>query len=181
MTRFTAICPVCHQQPIQLICTAGTDAGTTVGELRCGDCAMPSGADWAMLPVAADAFIAELRQYAETALWSSTDDDGEPLDREHDLDDLDPSAVDSMADDLADFMTSSLSFNVAARDYWTEQLGEGAIGHDFWLTRNRHGAGFWDRFTGGRGEAYGRQLTENSHPYGSSDLYIGDDGKLYVS
>jgi NAD/NADP transhydrogenase alpha subunit len=50
-------------------------------------------------------------------------------------------------------------------------------GHDFWLTRNGHGAGFWDR---GYGEI-GRKLTDAAHAWGSSDIYIGDDGKLYIS
>ena len=49
------------------------------------------------------------------------------------------------------------------------------FGHDFYLTRCRHGAGFWDR---GKGAA-GDQLTELCRPYGSADLYVGDDGRLY--
>jgi hypothetical protein len=39
-------------------------------------------------------------------------------------------------------------------------------GHDFFLTRCGHGAGFWDR---GYGEL-GRKLTDASHVYG--DVYI---------
>jgi hypothetical protein len=45
------------------------------------------------------------------------------------------------------------------------------------LTRNGHGSGFWDRGLGKVGE----QLTAACGPYGSSDLYVGDDGKVYVS
>lgn len=36
-------------------------------------------------------------------------------------------------------------------------------GGDFWLTRNYHGAGFWDR---GLGEV-GQRLTDSAHVYGS--------------
>lgn len=50
-------------------------------------------------------------------------------------------------------------------------------GHDFWFTRNGHGVGFWDRGLGSLGEA----LTKISKKYGESDLYLGDDGKIYVS
>jgi len=40
-----------------------------------------------------------------------------------------------------------------------------SAGHDFWLTRNRHGAGFWDR-----GDAPClRELTDASHAYGTVD------------
>jgi hypothetical protein len=50
-------------------------------------------------------------------------------------------------------------------------------GHDFWLTRNHHGCGFWDR---GLGEL-GDQLTKASQQFDEIDLYVGDDGKLYFS
>jgi hypothetical protein len=49
-------------------------------------------------------------------------------------------------------------------------------GHDFWLTRNRHGAGFWDR---GYEEEYGSALTEISHSFGEVYTYLGDDGEVY--
>lgn len=48
-------------------------------------------------------------------------------------------------------------------------------GHDFALTRNRHGAGFWD----GDWPVYGDLLTGVSHSFGEVDVYIGDDGLLY--
>ena len=51
----------------------------------------------------------------------------------------------------------------------------GFAGHDFWLTRNGHGAGFWDR---GLGEV-GDRLSNACKAFGSYDLYIGDDGKIY--
>ena len=49
-------------------------------------------------------------------------------------------------------------------------------GHDFWLTRNRHGAGFWD---GDWPVAQGEMLTKASHGFGEVDLYVGDDGYIY--
>lgn len=50
------------------------------------------------------------------------------------------------------------------------------FGHDFWLTRNGHGAGFWDRGLG----KLGTQLTELCKPYGSTYAYLGDDGLGYI-
>jgi hypothetical protein len=41
-------------------------------------------------------------------------------------------------------------------------------GHDFYLTRNRHGAGFWDRGLGERGKL----LTKASHAYGDATVYF---------
>ena len=40
-------------------------------------------------------------------------------------------------------------------------------GHDFWLTRNRHGAGFWD---GDWPAEHGRILTDAAHVWGSVDV-----------
>lgn len=51
------------------------------------------------------------------------------------------------------------------------------VGHDFWLTRNRHGAGFWDRGAG----VVGERLSKAAKVYGESNLYLGDDGEIYVS
>lgn len=51
----------------------------------------------------------------------------------------------------------------------------GQAGHDFWLTRNHHGAGFWDRGLGEDGE----KLTEIAQGFPEANLYVGDDGKAY--
>ena len=53
---------------------------------------------------------------------------------------------------------------------------EEQAGHDFWLTRNGEGAGFWDRGLGDVGE----DLTKACRKYKSCYLYIGDDKRLYV-
>ena len=55
---------------------------------------------------------------------------------------------------------------------------ERQAGHDFWLTRNGHGSGFWD---GDWPEPHATTLTHLSRSFGPSDVYLGDDGKLYVS
>lgn len=56
---------------------------------------------------------------------------------------------------------------------------EAAFGHDFALTRNGHGAGFWDRADEGLPKALGDALTAVCHGMGECDLYVGDDGKAY--
>ena len=43
-------------------------------------------------------------------------------------------------------------------------------GHDFWLTRNGHGAGFWD----GDWPKHGDMFTKISECYGSVDPYFED-------
>jgi len=49
-------------------------------------------------------------------------------------------------------------------------------GHDFWLTRNGHGAGFWD---GDWPKPQADRLTRSSKAFGEFHLYLGDDGKIY--
>ena len=51
-------------------------------------------------------------------------------------------------------------------------------GHDFWLTRNGHGAGFWDR--GDLWGPYEEMLVNGSKSYGEFQLYRGDDGLIYA-
>lgn len=112
-----------------------------------------------------------LDAYIECALWSSTDnaDDsgGEPLDKNYDADDLAPEC-------LAEFKRDCEGFQEANADDLAS-LDPEQSGHDFWLTRNGHGAGFWDRGLGELGE----RLSKASKVYGSVDLVIGSDGKIH--
>ena len=111
------------------------------------------------------------RAYIEAALWSSTDnsDDqgGDPLDANYGQDDIAPET-------LACILTDCEAFQ---RDHAEDISGDvERAGHDFWLTRNHHGAGFWD---GDWDSEVGERLTEASHAYGSLDLYVGDNGLIY--
>ena len=113
--------------------------------------------------------------YIECAIWASTDDSGEPL--EADADDLAPEALESLTEDVHNFLSVCWGdtwegFSIPLGDIAPEQ-----IGHDLWLTRNGHGAGFWDR---GLGEI-GERLSEQARAMGSADLYRGDDGLIYVA
>lgn len=128
----------------------------------------------------------ELQQYVRTALWSTNADHLDPegtgaegtLEDHFGMSDVAPEALESMRADLADFCHHA---DPRALVFWEAELGAGQIGHDFWLTRNGHGAGFWDRFGAGIGASFGAHLSEKAQPYGESCLYAGDDGKVYVS
>lgn len=109
--------------------------------------------------------------YLETALWSSLDPDdegGSCLDEDHDLDDVSVDFWHEAARDCVSFCEAN------AKDLEASGLDEEAIGRNFWLTRNQHGAGFWDR---GLGEV-GDRLTEAAHVYGEVNLYVTDEGKI---
>ena len=109
--------------------------------------------------------------YIEAALWSSTDEStpegGEPMDANYCIFDLAPETLERIKADCASFQ----------RQYWDDIQDDLAhAGHDFWLTRNGHGAGFWD---GDWPEGVDERLTEASHLWGEVDLYVGDDGRIY--
>lgn len=115
-----------------------------------------------------------LLDYVETALWSSVDDDGNPLDRKFSIDDIDEKALEKMQRDIDAFIEKA---GPLLDDRYLENEHDSRIMHDFWLTRNRHGAGFWD---GDYEERLGERLTEISRSFGECDLYVGDDGKIYL-
>ncbi len=118
--------------------------------------------------------------YIEAALWSTNDESdesgGEPLDSDYGIDDLDPETLAKMADDCRRFQEENAA-DLALYDHpqWTAaELG----GHDFWLTRNGHGCGFWDRDDCLPADT-GTRLTAASEKYGEYYLYVGDDGSIY--
>lgn len=79
-----------------------------------------------------------VRGYVEAVLWLTTDESGESY-----LEDfinpergLSPDALAKVEHDCARFLVSTETFN-------PEQYEQ--AGHDFFLTRQGHGTGFWDR------------------------------------
>jgi hypothetical protein len=117
------------------------------------------------------------RAYIEAALWSTNDDYEEPLDTNYDIDDIAPDALATIIADCQKFQAGNEADLALAYDLYPQRdwSPESQAGHDFWLTRNRHGAGFWDR---GISEV-GDRLTDASHECGEVFLYIGDDGAIY--
>jgi hypothetical protein len=107
--------------------------------------------------------------FLECALWSSTDCDengeGSPLDENYDTGDFDEKLLAELTKDCADFVESNLED--------LSELDAGQCGHDFWLTRNGHGTGFWDRGLGELGE----RLSKACKPYGGVDL-VAQEGKV---
>lgn len=111
--------------------------------------------------------------YLFCALWSSTDSDGFPLYDGYGVEDFAEPTHAAFKEDCRDFFDS----NKEELDAAMRTLGysRGSAGRDFWLTRNRHGSGFWDR---GLGDI-GARLTSAAKVHSCIDLYVGADGKIY--
>jgi len=108
------------------------------------------------------------KHYIIAALWSSTDDEGNPVDDNYSIDDLAPETLLEMKEECFEFVQYNLALIIESKQ------GEAQTGHDFWLTRNHHGVGFWDR---GLGEV-GHNLTVAACLTKERILFICDDGKI---
>lgn len=108
--------------------------------------------------------------YLEVVLWLHTDENGDESNGSETFDDFAPAALAEAVEECADFQK-------AYAGTWREGhlLSDAQAGHDFWLTRNGHGAGFWDRGIGAAGEA----LTRAAESAGSRVSYTGDDGAIH--
>jgi hypothetical protein len=108
------------------------------------------------------------RGYLECALWASSDGDGNPLDDEYSADGFAPLEIAEASKLCARFAEEN------AADL--EGIEPSQAGHDLWLTRNHHGAGFWDR---GLGEV-GERLSKAAQALGECYAYVGDDGMVWI-
>lgn len=116
--------------------------------------------------------------YVECALWSSTDDDGIPLDRNYSTDDIDPATLERMRSDVSQFVRNC-DADLCLWDQGDAYAQATQAGHDFWLTRNGHGCGFWEQEWTDLPTNPGERLDRAAKAFGSFDLYVGDDGKIH--
>jgi len=109
-----------------------------------------------------------LNGYVASALWSSDLDN-------YDIDDLAPVTRARMTEDATKFMADNANIINAENNGFPPHGKFAQAGHDFWLTRTGHGAGFWD----GDWPISGEVLTRSSEAFQALYLYIGDNGSIY--
>ena len=136
------------------------------------------------------------KAYLICALWSSSDtiEEGEEpinLDNDYDIDDIDIKCKKELESEARPFYEANKQYF----DYETKTCLDrfykhgiaheetntydkyAQAGHDFWLTRNGHGTGFWDKNELSKENR--DILTEACKKYPEINLYIGDDNKIY--
>jgi hypothetical protein len=118
------------------------------------------------------------RAYVECLLWSENhSDEGSAHDGTsfdslgYGIDDISPAGLASIIEDCNAFQHANESALAAAG--CDEQNG-----HDFCLTRNRHGAGFWDR---GYREKLSRKLTDAAHAFGETHAMFNTDDDAVIA
>ena len=108
-----------------------------------------------------------LKQYIETALWSSYDereeDGGELLDKNFSINDFSQCELDKARRDLSLFLNK-----VPNKIRNTKNLA-----HDFWLYRNQHSSHLCKRED--------NLILELAESFGRVEIYVGDDKNLYFN
>ena len=118
-------------------------------------------------------------EYINAMLFYTTDDNDTSLDVNYSINDIDDDSLNRLKNGCVDFV----------KENWNILMNEDArqAGHDFWLTRNGHGTGFWD---GDYDDKVGDILTESCKLYGEINPYIitqydpsdasNDKSKIYI-
>jgi len=123
---------------------------------------------------------------AETILYSECDDNGVPFDANYFIEDFDEESLKKLYGEYQQFLS-------VVEEKITEKIGEewdciddfydlaqpalNQTEYDYILTRNRHGAGFWD---GDWSDSVSEILTDAAQAQGEFDVYVGDDQKIYL-
>lgn len=111
--------------------------------------------------------IAMLSDYLQCAKWSSSDGDIESL-GPYQFSDIAEKKMKKELNSFIEYCESAIPETFLA--YQKLQEPE-QFAHDFWLTRNDHCAGFWDRGLGEIGDV----LTKAAKTFGSCDLYLNEE------
>lgn len=92
----------------------------------------------------------------------------EPMDSNYSQSDLAPETLDKIIADCAKFQSENDLTGYPLKN----------AGYDFWLTRNGHGCGFWENDFGTEPQC--ELLDKACKAFGECDLYVGDDGRIYI-
>lgn len=138
------------------------------------------------------------RGYIEALCWTECNSDSDGLDG-FGFAEMTPETVAEIVADCSAFQRDHAELLALA--YARPGYDESRAGHDFWLTRNGHGVGYWDRkeleslderwaelrrpldtwseddarlVAKLRGESIGDQLTEKARAFGGVDIWRGD-------
>jgi hypothetical protein len=108
--------------------------------------------------------------------------DGDPIDKHFDTDDFTPDALRAAEEDCAGFFARLEERDLLERA--NEYEDDEQIAYDFWLTRNGHGAGFWDGDYAdpddGMVDVLGDELSAVANEFREQDVYVNEDGTIGI-
>jgi len=119
--------------------------------------------------------------YLECAIWTEEErlEDENTEGYEGEIKDLIPEAdlnIHNFSDDSKIKAYEDIKLFLKYAGDAVNGIDEEQLGHDIWLSRNGHGAGFFDR---GYDDDIEKRLMDSAHKIGGVDVYLGDDGLLY--
>lgn len=118
------------------------------------------------------------RQFLATAMWAemdnSTPNGGSPLESNYSMTDFTVAALKRFIKECKEFQARNAA-DLEAAFQADSRCNIGQAGHDFWLTRGRHGVGFWEKSDWPA--EIGQRLTEAAHAFGEVNLYV-QNGKI---
>ena len=135
-----------------------------------------------------------VKGYIETALWTEEERLKDEMVYDEDEDDEEMSEIDMIiksynkkdfsdfqkedidVDSLLDTYSDIKEFTNLLNDSTLDEVKPFDLGMDFWLTRNGHGTGFWDR---DYSEETEKDLMSAVKNFKEKNLIIGDDMMLY--
>ena len=127
-----------------------------------------------------------IRGYLEALIWTGFDEADMHLEEHDDVGGFTLHSMIYTSIECKNFLdrTYGLIISASTQGEYAAQSGYGSYshklfslaGHDFLLTRNGHGAGFWDRNIGDTGET----LTEIAKTFGPVMAYIGDGNRIDI-
>jgi hypothetical protein len=102
----------------------------------------------------------------------------EELDQSWFIEDIEAQSLQQIIEDCRKFQkdNSELLIEYYEKIITINSTPEEYAGHDFYLTRQHHGAGFWDRGLG----YLGKELAKASQVFKELCVEQGDNGKIYV-
>ena len=124
---------------------------------------------------------------AETVLFSDQDHYGFPLDANYSIKDFEEESLKKLYSEYQQFLSiveEKITEKIGDRwdcidDFYDlHQPAPNQTEYDYILTRNRHGAGFWD---GDWSSEVSQILTDAAHSQTEFTAVIDDDGKIYLT
>lgn len=126
-----------------------------------------------------------LQHLVQTLLWCSHDTNSSDfLDKNFTIHDVDKSCLSKLELEFADFIKKSTELIelklggecLLLDDFCLRSRPEFPLEHDYILTRNHYGAGFWD---GDWDSKVSRILTDVSQALPEIEAYVGDDNLIH--
>jgi hypothetical protein len=132
-------------------------------------------AEGCSLPVPEDELVNGCKDVDVDHPWYGINE-SDYLDEHFGIDDFSDESLDRAESDCVEFFNRIEDLIGRARRF----ANSSHIAYDFWLTRQGHGAGFWDGDYADETDDVGDELSKVAAEFGECYIVIGEDGQLHI-